>query len=149
MLPAALRVAAAFPSVFLVPLPPMPENLSHEEKAALTGSVIAVLDAWGLTTDEQCQLLGLKHQGAGRRLRHFRLGNPLPDEREVWLRVGLLLQLNNALDKLFPHSAASANLWVTTPRAKLGHRTPLKAMLDGGLDGIRRVERSLDNLGLL
>jgi hypothetical protein len=38
---------------------------------------------------------------------------------------------------------------VTTPRAKLGHRTPLKAMLDGGLDGIRRVERSLDNLGLL
>jgi hypothetical protein len=127
----------------------MTARLSHGDKVDLTRSLIGILDAWGLTNSEQCQLLGLKPHAEGRRFRHFRLGNPLPDEPDVWLRVALLMRLENALDKLFPHSAASADLWVTTPRVKFGNRTPLEVMLAGGLDGIRRVERSLDNLDLL
>jgi hypothetical protein len=73
----------------------------------------------------------------------------LPDAPDTWIRARLLLALNDALRQVFPHSGASADLWVTTPRAKLGHRTPLEIMLAGGLDGIRRVERSLDNAGLI
>jgi len=58
----------------------------------------------------------------------------------------LLLRLENALGQVFPHSALSADLWVTTPYLKLGNRTPLDLMLEGGLDAIRQVERSLDNV---
>ena len=65
------------------------------------------------------------------------------------MRVALLLRLSNSLGQLFPHSEVSANLWVTTPRAKFGRKTPLDLMLAGGVEGIAQVERSLDNLDLL
>jgi hypothetical protein len=127
----------------------MPEHLAHDEKVALTRSVLDVLEGWGIDREDQCRLLGLNARGAARLLRRHRLGTPFPAEREVWMRVALLLRLSNSLNQLFPHSAVSANLWVTTPRAKFGNRTPLALMLEGGMEGISRVERSLDNLDLL
>jgi uncharacterized protein (DUF2384 family) len=127
----------------------MPENLTHEEKVGLTRSVLGVLDAWGIAHDDQCRLLGLRRPDSARLLRRYRLGNALPDEPEVWMRVALLLRLSNSLGQLFPHSEISANLWVTTPRAKFGRKTPLELMLAGGVKGISQVERSLDNLDLL
>ncbi len=126
----------------------MKGTIGGEEKAALTRSVLDVLDAWEITREDQCRLLGLPASDAGRRWRRYRLGTPLPDDPEVWIRVAGLLRLANALRQLFPHSAPSANLWVTTPRAKFGNKTPLEVMLDGGSEAISRVERSLDNLDL-
>jgi uncharacterized protein (DUF2384 family) len=124
----------------------MPETMSHDERAALTRTVLAVLSRWGVEPMDQCRLLGLPAADAGRHYRHLRMGGALTEGREVWERIALLLRLENALGQVFPHSGLSADLWVTTPRAKLGNRTPLDLMLEGGLDGIRRVERSLDNL---
>ena len=126
----------------------MKDKLGHDEKAALTRSVLEVLDAWEITREQQCRLLGMTAPDAGRRWRRYRLGTPLPDDPEIWIRVAGLLRLANALRQLFPHSAPSANLWVTTPRAKFGNKTPLELMLDGGTAAISRVERSLDNLDL-
>jgi uncharacterized protein (DUF2384 family) len=111
--------------------------------------VLEVLQAWGIAPEDQCRLLGMGAVTSPRQLRRYRLGAPLPDEAGTWVRVGLLLDLNDALRQVFPHSGASADLWVTTPRAKLGHRAPLDLMLAGGIDGIRQVERSLDNAGLI
>jgi len=127
----------------------MPENLTHDEKVALTRAVLGVLDAWGIGRDDQCRLLGLRQPGSAKLLRRYRLATALPDDREVWVRVALLLRLSNSLGQLFPHSEVSANLWVTTPRAKFGRKTPLDLMLAGGVEGIAQVERSLDNLDLL
>lgn len=127
----------------------MANDLSYEQRVALTRSVLQVLDGWALSPEDQCDLLGLGPPGAARRLRRHRLGNPLPDESEVWTRVALLLELDRAVNQLFPHSGAAADLWVTTPRLKFGRRTPLELMLAGGVEGIRRVARSLDNLDLL
>lgn len=125
----------------------MTDPLTDAARTELTRAVLAALNGWGVLPDDQRRLLGLPEAGAGRRGRRDRLR--LPDEPEVWVRVALLLRVHDALHQIFPHSGASADLWVTTPRAKDGHRTPLDLMLSGGLDGIRRVERSLDNLGLL
>jgi hypothetical protein len=97
----------------------------------------------------QCQLLGLPEREAGRRFRRYRTGSPLPDDREVWTRVALLLRIENAAGQLFPHSALSANLWVTTPSKRFGGRTPLALMLEQGLEGIRRVERAIVDQDLL
>jgi hypothetical protein len=127
----------------------MPSNINHEERAALTRKVLDVLGRWGVEPMEQRRLLGLPAPNAGRRFRQLRLDRELPDDPAVWERVALLLSLDNALNQVFPHSALSADLWVTTPRAKLGGRKPLDLMLEGGLEAIRQVERSLDNLDLL
>jgi uncharacterized protein (DUF2384 family) len=123
----------------------MPETMSYDERAALTRTVLSVLSRWGIEPMDQCRLLGLPAPDAGRRYRRLRMGEALTEGRDIWERVALLLRLENALNQVFPHSALSADLWVTTPRAKLGNRTPLDLMLQGGLEGIRRVERSLDN----
>jgi hypothetical protein len=130
-------------------LPRGPESLPAEEKAALTRKVLEVLQLWRVEPMAQCQLLGLPDKDAGRRFRRYRAGTPLPDNREVWTRVGLLLRIDNAASQLFPHSAFSANLWVTTPSKRFGGRTPLALMLEQGLEGIRRVERAIVDQDLL
>jgi uncharacterized protein (DUF2384 family) len=127
----------------------MANDLPYEQRVTLTRSVLQVLDGWALSPNDQCALLGVGQPGAVRRLRRHRLGNPLPDEPEVWVRVALILDIDRAVNQLFPHSGAAADLWVTTPRVKFGRRTPLELMLSGGVEGIRRVARSLDNLDLL
>jgi uncharacterized protein (DUF2384 family) len=127
----------------------MSDDTPQHERLALTRKALQVLAAWGVEPMDQCRLLGLPDKDAGRRFRRYRLGSPFPDEPEIWRRVALLLKLHNALNQVFPHSTLSADLWVTTPRVKFGNRTPLDLMLADGIEGIRRVERSLDNLDLL
>jgi uncharacterized protein (DUF2384 family) len=124
----------------------MPDTIPHDDRAALTRKVLAVLARWGVEPMDQCRLLGLPAPDAGRRYRRLRMGEALATDRDVWERVALLLHLETALGQVFPHSALSADLWVTTPHPWLGSRTPLDLMLDGGLEGIRQVERSLDNV---
>ena len=127
----------------------MSSDIPPNDKLALTRRAIHVLTDWGVEPTDQCRLLGLPDKDAGRRFRRYRLGTPFPDDPEIWGRVALLLKLHNALNQLFPHSTLSADLWVTTPRVKFGNRTPLDLMLADGIEGIRRVERSIDNLDLL
>jgi hypothetical protein len=127
----------------------MPNEIPYDERVALTRKTLSMLAGWGVEPMDQCRLLGLPEKDAGRRFRRHRLGAPLADDPDVWQRVALLLSLNNAVNHLFPHSSLAADLWITTPRAKFGNKTPLDVMLAGGIQGIRRVERSLDNLDLL
>lgn len=124
----------------------MPSRLAEDDKHALTRKVLQVLADWQLEPMVQCELLGLPRDEAGRVFRRLRQGACLPENREVWTRVALLLRLDNALHQLFPHCSYAANLWVTSPNPRCSHRTPLEIMLADGLDGIRRIERSADNL---
>jgi hypothetical protein len=124
----------------------MPSRLPTEEKVALTRKVLQVLANWKLEPMDQCELLGLPTTHAGQNFRRLRMGASLPDDTEIWTRVALLLRLDNAVRQVFPHSALSADLWVTSPNPRCSHQTPLAVMLAGGLEGIRQVERSVDNL---
>ena len=124
----------------------MPSRLAEDDKFALSRKVLQVLADWGMEPMDQCELLGLPQGEAGRVFRQLRQGASLPESREVWTRVALLLRLDNAIHQLFPHCAYAANLWVTSPNPRCSHRTPLEIMLADGLEGIRRIERSVDNL---
>lgn len=124
----------------------MPSRLAEDDKFALTRKVLQVLADWELEPMVQAELLGLPQGQAGQIFRRLRHGAPLPDNREVWTRVALLLRLDNAIHQLFPHCGYAANLWVTSPNPRCSNRTPLAVMLADGLDGIRRIERSVDNL---
>ena len=124
----------------------MPNQLATEDKCVLTARVLQVLRNWGLEPMVQCELLGLSPADAGRLYRRLKMGASLPEEAEIWLRVALLLRLDNALHQIFPHSAYSANLWVTSPNPRCSQQTPLAVMLTGGLDAMRRIEMAVDNL---
>ena len=84
-----------------------------------------------------------------REVNRYRLGTPLPIDKDCYQRIALLLRIDNTLRKLFPHSVMSANLWVTTPNLRFGRETPLDTMLRAGFAGIQQVERSLNSPELL
>jgi hypothetical protein len=119
------------------------DSVAPDDKAVFTRRVLEVLNGWRVEPLEQTRLLGLPEKDAGRRFRRYRLGTTLPDDREVWIRVALLLHIDSAANQLFPHSALSANLWITTPSPRFAGKTPLELMLSQGLEGIRWVERTL------
>jgi len=120
--------------------------LSRDEQIELTRAIFKTLDTWAVPKQAQPALLGLDPTLKLRILNRCRLGQPLPNDPEVYARLALLLKIDNAVHKLFPRSELSANLWVTTPRVKLGGVTPLELMLKQGIDGMRSIEQGLYNL---
>jgi hypothetical protein len=120
--------------------------LSHDGQIELTRAIFKTIDAWQVPKEMQPALLGLDPTLKSRTLNRYRLGRPLPNDPAVYARLALLLKIDNAVHKLFPRSELSANLWVTTPRVKLGGLTPLEIMLKQGIDGLRSIEQGLYNL---
>jgi hypothetical protein len=125
----------------------MSTELSYEERVAVTRSVFLILKDWEVPPAVMPALLGFNPQTKRRELNRYRLGSPLPDEAEIYQRALLLIDIENSLHKMFPHSQISANLWVTTPRVKFGNETPLDLMLRRGLEGIRTVAAVLSEPG--
>lgn len=122
---------------------------TEQQRLELAQTVIEFLDAWQVRPKEQIMLLGLgaQTQGRGRALARYRRGTPLPDDEQVLRRASDLVAIGRALLTVFPHSAPSASLWVTTPHPNFGNRTPLDVMLDDHEHGIDRILLSLDNTG--
>ncbi len=123
----------------------MQPELSLDERVELTRVIFRILKRWQIPEALMGPLLGLGEGLQRRQLNRYRLGNPLPQEAEIQQRLLLLIQIDKALSSLFPHSALSANLWVTTPQQHCGNITPLEEMVAGGMPAIRTVLLRLDN----
>jgi hypothetical protein len=122
----------------------MNDPLTHDERVRLTQDAFRLLAAWDIPKQRHPELLGIDPALRKRQVNRYRLGTPLPDDRDSYQRIVLLFRIHNTLRKLFPHSEMSANLWVTTPNPSYGGLTPLDTMLRRGLLGIQRVEHSLN-----
>jgi hypothetical protein len=116
-------------------------DLSRDDLLRLTQAALRLLDAWGLTKEDQLRILGLPPDMPRRIINRCRLGTPLPNEGDCYARLLLLLQIDSTLKKLFPHSELAANLWATTQSLSFGGEAPLATMLRDGLEGIRLVEQ--------
>ncbi len=125
----------------------MMTSLSEQQRLDLTAEVMELLDAWRVGPTEQMKLLGLGANVRSRMLIRYRRGTPLPADDGVLGRATDLVAVGNALATFFPHSAISANLWVTTPQIIFGNRTPLEVMLMDSENGISYVLQTLDNTG--
>jgi len=119
------------------------DRLSYEERVAVTQKVFRLFADWEVSLEDMPRLLGLPSGLKRRELNRYRLGTPLEEGSEAYARIGLFLEIDNALHKLFPHSSLSASLWITTPRLRFGSETPLALMLRKGLEGIRMVRDAL------
>ncbi|MGD2081385.1 MAG: DUF2384 domain-containing protein [Chromatiales bacterium] len=120
-------------------------DIPPDKRVEFTRAAFRVLGAWKVPAAAYPALLGLPGDIKPRVLNRYRLGTALPDEPDVYRRIALLMEIDNALHSLFPHSPASGDLWITTPRVKFDGLTPLDIMLERGTAGMRRLIDVLNN----
>jgi hypothetical protein len=96
---------------------------------------------WGLSTDEQRQLLGQPPRST------FFAWRKAPAQaalsRDTLERLSLLLGIYKSLQILLPEAAA-ADAWVRKPNAAFGGASALALMLGGNIGDLLRVRRWLD-----
>lgn len=122
----------------------MATELTQQDLSDLAVAMMELFDNWRLGSEERLNLLGLQGKVRGRHLSRFREGEPLPNEEEILIRARRMLLISDSLSTSFPHNAAMANYWISTPNRTFAPRTPLQVMLEEGLEGIRKVHASLD-----
>lgn len=122
----------------------MVHHFTDNERAEIAHAVMNLFNEWQVEAVDQVQLLGLPANTRPRAMLKYQKGTPLPDDEEMLERVQHLLAIQQALGTTFPHNPAMGGLWITTPNAMFGERTPLAVMLQGGLNGILQVRRRLE-----
>jgi len=121
-------------------------GMDIERRADLARTLLAVLRNWGLSAEQQINLLGLPEGTASRSINKFSYGTPFPDDIESLTRANYLLSIQNAVDSLFPHNTTAANYWMTTPSLNFDNHTPLEIMLNEGVEGMKRVLNYLNGV---
>ena len=116
---------------------------ARSSRERLARMVVALLDHWELSPNDQAVLLGLSTQSRST-ISRYRRGEPLADSADLLARAGHLLGIHKALRILFPHDLGLAYRWVTTPNRRFDGATPLDIMKRHGYEGILAVRRYLD-----
>jgi hypothetical protein len=100
-----------------------------------------IAEQWGLSTEEQRQLLGQPPRST------FFAWRKAPAQaalsRDTLERLSLLLGIYKSLQILLP-DAAVADAWVKKPNAAFGGASALALMLGGNIGDLLRVRRWLD-----
>lgn len=86
----------------------------------------------------QVKLLGLED------IVPLRAGKPLPDVQDILERVGQILAIDRALQRLYPDGRLPCDDWVAFPNLELGGLSPL-AVMSNGLAGIETVRALLES----
>ena len=120
------------------------QNLTLEQQVEFTRRVINLLDEWGLDDSQQIQLLGLPESTRSRQVRKFRHDTPFPDDENLMERVEHLVGIADALRTSYPTNAFGGVMWMNRRNSRFGDRTPLKAMLEDGLQTIVAIRIHLD-----
>ena len=122
-----------------------PDLTNAQSRAAMTPTAVRAMttlaDIWGLTIRQIGDLLG----GIPASTWHSWKANP-PAELSVdqLTRVSLLLGMFTALHVL--HAGPIANTWIALPNSNriFAGRSPLQAMIDGGIPAMAEVRALLD-----
>ncbi len=110
--------------------------------AAMQRAALNLFERWKLTDEQAAVLLGdlsTRTIGRWRRGELGRVGRDLAD------RLSNLLGVHKALRIVFADAQRGYD-WIRTPNARLGGRSALEVMLQGGLVDIIRVRRYLDTM---
>jgi Protein of unknown function (DUF2384) len=120
--------------------------VSHARMAAAgLRSFTRIAAAWGLTVDEQLQLLGAPPRSTFFAWRKHPDKAALP--RDTLERLSNILGIYKSLQILLP-DAAAADAWVRKPNAAplFGGRSALARMLAGNVSDLNLVRRYLDGV---
>ncbi len=121
----------------------MTNNFSHQDQVKITQAIMQLLDGWELSGEDIISMLGLTDTRV-RHLERYRHETPLPDTRDVMLRVEHLAGIADALRTTYPRNSGMALMWLRRPHRRFRSRPPIQIMLEGGVNGLVRVRSELD-----
>lgn len=120
------------------------EAVSQQDRAGLARAIVGLLDSWGVDASDQIALLDLPEDTPSRAIRRYRQEEPLPDDPKVMQRVEHLIGIADALRTTFPQNPKMGLLWMHKRHRKFRRRTPLRAMIEDGHNGVIQVRTYLD-----
>lgn len=120
------------------------DQMSSDERIALTQGIMTMLDDWGLASVEIINLLGLPPKTRLRQLERYRRNTPFPDSQQTMLRIEHLVGIADALRTTYPRNARMGQIWLRRPHRRLSNQTPLATMIQKGINGLRSVRAELD-----
>ncbi len=117
-------------------------NISLEDRLAITRGVMNLFDNWGLRAEESMALLNM--DGKARHFVQYRHDKPFPDDPQLMKRVEYLIKIDAALRTTYPTNSAMGKRWLRQASKKLRSRTPLSLMIGEGEKGLVNVLCQLD-----
>jgi hypothetical protein len=119
------------------------QTTASQDRGALAKMVMALLDHWSLSTEDQAALLGIA-PGNRAALTRYRKGEPIGTSRDQLERVGHLLGIHKNLRLLFPQNRDLAYRWMRTRNKAFDNLTPVDVVKDWGFAGLLMVRAYLD-----
>ena len=119
------------------------EVTASHDRGALAKMVMALLEHWKLSTEDQAALLGIASSNRAA-LSNYRSGKPIGTSRDQYERVGHLLGIHKSLRLLFPQNRDLAYHWMTTRNKVFGNLTPVDVVKEWGFAGLLMVRGYLD-----
>lgn len=113
------------------------------DRGALAKMVMALLDHWKLSTEDQAALLGIATSNRAA-LARYRKGEAIGTSRDQYERVGHLLGIHKSLRLLFPQNRDLAYRWMTTRNKAFDNLTPADVVKEWGFAGLLVVRGYLD-----
>ena len=114
-----------------------------EDRGALARMVMALLDHWKLSTEDQAALLGIAASNRAA-LSNYRSGKPIGTSRDQYDRVGHLLGIHKNLRLLFPHNRDLVYRWMSTRNKAFDNLPPVEVVKEWGFAGLLMVRSYLD-----
>jgi prolyl oligopeptidase PreP (S9A serine peptidase family) len=96
--------------------------------------VMALLDHWNLSTEDQAALLGIASSNRAA-LSNYRSGKPIGTSRDQYERVGHLLGIHKNLRLLFPQNRNLVYQWMSTRNKAFDNLTPVEVVKEWGFAG--------------
>lgn len=119
------------------------EVTTSHDRGALAKMVMALLEHWKLSTEDQAALLGIASSNRAA-LSNYRSGKPIGTSRDQFERVGHLLGIHKSLRLLFPQNRDLAYRWMTTRNKAFDNLTPVDVVKEWGFTGLLMVRGYLD-----
>lgn len=124
-------------------LAPKLQAAAPEDRGALAKMVMALLDHWKLSTEDQAALLGLAANNRAA-LTRYRKGEPIGTSRDQYERVGHLLGIHKSLRLLFPQNRELVYRWMSTRNKAFENLAPVEVVSQWGFAGLLMVRAYLD-----
>jgi len=119
------------------------QTSASQDRGALAKMVMALLEHWKLTTEDQAALLGIAASNRAA-LTRYRKGEPIGTSRDQYERVGHLLGIHKNLRLLFPQNRDLAYRWMSTRNKAFDNLTPVEVVKEWGFAGLLMVRSYLD-----
>ena len=119
-------------------------NMTNEQQIELTKAIMAIIDSWGMSSEQVISLLALPAKTPGRALRKYRDNTPFPETPEVYERLEHIIGIADALRTSYPHNPHMGKIWLTQSSKKFQNRVPLEVILNNGVAGLVEVRSHLD-----